>query len=74
MIVPPANYWPQVEAICRKYGILHHDIGDVRQGKYIELLITEKNKDKAKAQIEDMCQKLLANTVIENYRYELSDE
>ena len=49
-------------------------VGDVRQGKYIELLITEKNKDKAKAQIEDMCQKLLANTVIENYRYELSDE
>lgn len=46
-------------------------VGDVRQGKYIELDIAENNKENASRKIDDMCEKLLANTVIENYRYEL---
>ena len=47
-------------------------VGDVRQGKYIEVDIAETDETKAKAQIERMCKDLLANTVIENYSFELS--
>jgi len=43
----------------------------VRQGKYIEVEIAETDKAKAEAKVTDMCEKLLANTVIENYRFEL---
>ena len=47
-------------------------VGDVRQGKYIELELAESDEAKAKAAVERMCKELLANTVIENYSYELS--
>lgn len=43
----------------------------VRQGKFIELLLTETDKAAAEAQVKAMCEKLLANTVVENYRFEL---
>jgi phosphoribosylformylglycinamidine synthase len=43
----------------------------VKQGKLIELEITESDEIKAKEQVEKMCKDLLANTVIENYEYEL---
>ncbi len=43
----------------------------VRQGKYIELDVAETDAAKAYASVEEMCKKLLANTVIENYRIEL---
>jgi len=46
-------------------------VEEVRQGKYIELEIQENDSQKAKNQAEEMCQKLLANTVIENYRIDL---
>jgi phosphoribosylformylglycinamidine synthase len=46
-------------------------VGDVRQGKYIEVELKEADEAKAKAQIEQMCKDLLANTVIENYSYEI---
>ncbi|MGE4528900.1 MAG: phosphoribosylformylglycinamidine synthase subunit PurS [Rhodospirillaceae bacterium] len=46
-------------------------VGDVRQGKFIELDIAETDAAKAKAQVEEMCKKLLANTVIENYAIDL---
>jgi phosphoribosylformylglycinamidine synthase len=44
-----------------------------RVGKFIELEVTEKDKAKAKASVEAMCEKLLANTVIEKYAVELAD-
>lgn len=47
------------------------DVGDVRQGKYIELELDETDREKARAAVEDMCRKLLANTVIEDYSVEL---
>jgi phosphoribosylformylglycinamidine synthase subunit PurS len=47
-------------------------VGEVRQGKYIEMDVAENDAGKAKAQIEEMCKQLLANTVIENYRIELN--
>lgn len=43
----------------------------VRQGKFIEIILTETDKNAADAQVKAMCEKLLANTVVENYRYEL---
>ncbi|NND50683.1 MAG: phosphoribosylformylglycinamidine synthase subunit PurS, partial [Rhizobiales bacterium] len=46
-------------------------VDNVRQGKYIELDIDETDEAKARSQVEAMCQKLLANTVIENYKVEL---
>lgn len=46
-------------------------VTDVRQGKVIELELVEEDPDAARAQAEEMCRKLLANTVIENYEIEL---
>ena len=46
-------------------------VEDVRQGKYIEVNLHETNQDKARETVERMCKDLLANTVIENYSYEL---
>ena len=47
-------------------------IEEVRQGKLIEIMLNEKDEAKAKAQLVDMCEKLLANMVIENYEIELA--
>ena len=44
---------------------------NVRVGKYMELEVNETDKAKAEAQVKQMCEKLLANTIIEEYRYEL---
>ena len=63
---------PQGKAIA---GALHAlgfgKVGDVRQGKYIELEIAETDQARARAEVERMCEQLLANTIIENYAYEL---
>ena len=56
-------------------GALHNlgfiSVEDVRAGKYIEVRIRESNLSKAKAQVDEMCHKLLANPVIEIYRFDL---
>jgi phosphoribosylformylglycinamidine synthase len=44
---------------------------NVRVGKYMEVDVNESDKTKAEAQVKSMCEKLLANTIIEEYRYEL---
>ena len=63
---------PQGKAIERALGSLGFEgINDVRHGKFIELNLSETNKKTAKAQAEDMCRKLLANTVIEDYRIDI---
>ena len=46
-------------------------IEDVRQGKYIEVKLDEQDEAAARQKLERMCNDLLANTVIENYAYEL---
>ena len=46
-------------------------VDQVRQGKLIEIELTESDADKAKSQLTDMCEKLLANTVIESYAVEI---
>ena len=45
----------------------HQNIEDIRQGKYFEIEINEKDKEKAKKIIEEISVKLLSNTVIEDY-------
>ena len=44
------------------------NVNDVRQGKYFEIDIDEKNQKKAEEKVEEMCKKLLTNLVIENYK------
>ena len=49
-------------------GMGFNDINEVRQGKYFEIDTKEKDSNKAKNKVEEMCKKLLANLVIENYK------
>lgn len=63
---------PQGKAIEHALGTLGFDgVSDVRQGKVIELELEESDGARARGSIEAMCEKLLANTVIENYAIEL---
>jgi len=63
---------PQGKAIAHALeGLGFRGVGDVRQGKYIEILLDETDIARAKASVRSMCDTLLANTVIENYRVEL---
>lgn len=64
---------PQGEAIRHALGSLGFDgVNGVRQGKVIELDLAETDTAKAEAAVKAMCEKLLANTVIESYRVELA--
>ena len=44
------------------------NLKSVRQGKYFEIELDDKDQNKAKEKVEDMCQKLLANLIIEDYK------
>lgn len=62
---------PQGKAIGHALnGLGFKSVGDVRQGKVIDLEIAESDREKASASVKDMCEKLLANTVIEKYEIE----
>ena len=50
-------------------GMGFENISEVRQGKYFEIDVNENDPNKAKAVVEDMCKKLLANLVIENFKF-----
>ncbi len=63
---------PQGKAIAQALGSLGFaGVGEVRQGKYIEIELAETDRAKAAAAVEAMCRNLLANTVIENYAIEV---
>ena len=49
-------------------GMNFKNVHEVRQGKYFEIYVNENDPKKAKEIVEDMCEKLLANLVIENYK------
>ena len=49
-------------------GMGFENISEIRQGKYFEIDVNENDPSKAKAVVEDMCKKLLANLVIENFK------
>ena len=60
---------PQGKVIQQTLGGMgFNDINEVRQGKYFEINSKEVNPEKAKEKVEEMCEKLLANLVIENYK------
>ncbi|MGY9013653.1 MAG: phosphoribosylformylglycinamidine synthase subunit PurS [Rhodobacterales bacterium] len=62
---------PQGDAVRHALGTLGFDgVEGVRQGKVIELELAEADCDVMAAQVRDMCEKLLANTVIETYQIE----
>ncbi len=65
---------PQGKAIAQALGRLGFSgVDEVRQGKYIEIELEETDRDKAQAVVEAMCNRLLANTVVEDYAIELGE-
>ncbi|MGH6954726.1 MAG: phosphoribosylformylglycinamidine synthase subunit PurS, partial [Alphaproteobacteria bacterium] len=57
---------PQGKAIERALASLGFEgVNEVRQGKYLELELADREPDSARARLEGMCERLLANTVIE---------
>jgi phosphoribosylformylglycinamidine synthase len=63
---------PQGEAVRHALAALgFQGVESVRQGKLIELELAEDDPGRAEAQVREMCEKLLANTVIESYRVEI---
>ena len=64
---------PQGKAIQSALsGLGISGVNDVRQGKYIEVELTENDEAQARATVDKMCRELLANLVIENYSFELA--
>jgi len=65
---------PQGNAV---QGALHtlgfNEVGKVRIGKYLELELDTNDRAQAEEKLKVMCEKLLANTVVEDYRFELED-
>ena len=60
---------PQGKAIQQTLnGMNFNNVDDVRQGKFFEINVNENDEAKAKLQVEDICKKLLANLVIEDYK------
>ena len=63
---------PQGSVIANSLKSLgFNNIEDVRQGKFIEIKLDSENKESANKQLNDMCEKLLANLVIEDYKVEI---
>jgi phosphoribosylformylglycinamidine synthase PurS subunit len=64
---------PQGKAIGNAlHNLGFTSVGEVRQGKVIEIELSESDETKARADLKEMCEKLLANTVIESYEIELN--
>ena len=60
---------PQGKAIQQTLnGMGFSEVNEVRQGKYFDIEVNEKDEKKAEIKVEDMCKQLLANLVIENYK------
>jgi len=63
---------PQGEAVKNALNSLgYNQVNSIRQGKVLEINLDETSKEKAIKSIEKMCEKLLANTVVENYEIEI---
>ena len=66
---------PQGKAVERSLHTLGYgEVQDVRMGKYIEVSLDAPSRQTAEGRIREMCDKLLANPVIEDYRFEISSE
>ena len=63
---------PQGNAVRESLHTLGYDeVGDVRIGKYMEIEINSEDQKYAEERVKEMCERLLANTVIEDYRFDL---
>lgn len=63
---------PQGKAVQHSLHTLGHPgAEDVRIGKYIEIKMSDKSKETVEEEIKDMCRRLLANPIIEDFRYEI---
>ena len=72
VMLKPGVLDPQGEAVRHALGALGFDgVEAVRQGKVIELDLTGADAGAAETEVKQMCEKLLANTVIESYRIEI---
>jgi len=60
-----------VESGLKQMG--YKEVESVRIGKYIEMQLTANDEEQAKQHLDEMCDRLLANTVIENYCFELTE-
>ena len=66
---------PQGKAIERSLHTFGYDeVRDVRVGKFLELEVDAASREAAETRVREMCDKLLANPVIEDYRFEISSE
>ena len=64
---------PQGEAVRHALeGLGHSDVQNVRVGKVIELELSDADPEQARSKVDEMCRRLLANTVIENYDIKLT--
>lgn len=65
---------PQGSAVLKALKSLgYNNVEDVRVGKHIEVMLESDNSENAKAQLDEMCSKLLANPVIEDYKVDLAE-
>ena len=63
---------PQGQAVVGTLGRLGYaEVRDVRIGKYVEIELEENDAGRARQRVEEMCRRLVANTVIENFRIEI---
>lgn len=66
---------PQGKAIAQSLHALDYtEVGDVRMGKYLEVRLQGLSRTQAEQRVEDMCRRLLANLVIEDFRFEIVEE
>jgi phosphoribosylformylglycinamidine synthase subunit PurS len=71
----PAVNDPQGLAIRDGLHMLgYREVDEVRAGKYLRLLVSAPDEGSAARRVEEMCERLLANTVIEYYRFDLSEQ
>ncbi|HXV84439.1 MAG TPA: phosphoribosylformylglycinamidine synthase subunit PurS, partial [Candidatus Binatia bacterium] len=65
---------PQGKTIERSLHTLgYSEVRDVRMGKYLELEVEGSSREAAESRIREMCERLLANPIIEDYRFEIED-
>ena len=63
---------PQGQAVVGTLGRLgYREVRDVRIGKYVEIELEEVDAGRARERVEEMCRRLVANTVIENFKVEI---
>jgi phosphoribosylformylglycinamidine synthase len=77
VIVTPKPVVNDPQGLTVKQGLASlgfRDVSDVRVGKYIEVSLDTTSEHEARRQVEEMCRQLLANHVIEDFRFELEQE